>query len=393
MSETLARDVVAVLERMFAGTARPVALHEPEFRGRERDYVQDCIDSGWVSTVGRYVDRFEEAVAAACGARHAVAVVNGTAALHVCLMLAGVRPGDEVLVPALTFVATANSIAHAGAVPHFVDSEASSLGVDAAALATWLADIAEPTADGCRNRLTGRRIAALVVVHVFGHPVEMNALAELADRYGLPLIEDAAESLGSLYHGRRCGGLARLAATSFNGNKIVTCGGGGAVLTADAELARAARHLTTTAKLPHPWAFRHDRVAWNYRLPNLNAALGLAQLERLDDMVRRKRDLARAYADAFAALPGVAVLLERPGTTGNYWLNTLLLAPDQAPARDAVLSAAHAAGFLCRPAWDLLHHQPMYADGPRMPLDSVERLAPRILNLPSSPHLAEDARA
>ena len=387
MSETLARDVVAVLERMFSGEPHPVALHEPEFRGRERDYVQDCINSGWVSSVGRYVDRFEEAVAAACGAPHAVAVVNGTAALHVCLMLAGVRPGDEVLVPALTFVATANSIAHAGAVPHFVDSEASSLGVDAAALASWLADIAEPSADGCRNRLTGRRIAALVVVHVFGHPVEMDALAELAERYGLPLIEDAAESLGSLYHGRRCGGLARLAATSFNGNKIVTCGGGGAVLTTDAELARAARHLTTTAKLPHPWAFRHDRVAWNYRLPNLNAALGLAQLERLDDMVTRKRTLARAYADAFAALPGVEVLLERPGTKGNYWLNTLLLS--EASARDTVLSAAHAAGFLCRPAWDLLHHQPMYADGPRMPLETVEQLAPRILNLPSSPHLAD----
>lgn len=391
MSEALARDVVAVLERMFVGVPHPVALHEPEFRGRERDYVQDCIDSGWVSSVGRYVDRFEEAVAAACGAPHAVAVVNGTAALHVCLMLAGVRPGDEVLVPALTFVATANSIAHAGAVPHFVDSEAPSLGVDAAALASWLADIAEPSADGCRNRLTGRRIAALVVVHVFGHPVEMDALAELAERYGLPLIEDAAESLGSLYHGRRCGGLARLAATSFNGNKIVTCGGGGAVLTTDAELARAARHLTTTAKLPHPWAFRHDRVAWNYRLPNLNAALGLAQLERLDDMVARKRTLARAYADAFATLPGVEVLLERPGTKGNYWLNTLLLS--QASARDTVLSVAHAAGFLCRPAWDLLHHQPMYADCPRMPLERVEQLAPRILNLPSSPHLAEDARA
>ena len=387
MSETLARDVVAVLERMFSGEPHPVALHEPEFRGRERDYVQDCINSGWVSSVGRYVDRFEEAVAAACGAPHAVAVVNGTAALHVCLMLAGVRPGDEVLVPALTFVATANSIAHAGAVPHFVDSEASSLGVDAAALASWLADIAEPSADGCRNRLTGRRIAALVVVHVFGHPVEMDALAELAERYGQPLNADAAASLGSLYHGRRCGGLARLAATSFNGNKIVTCGGGGAVLTTDAELARAARHLTTTAKLPHPWAFRHDRVAWNYRLPNLNAALGLAQLERLDDMVTRKRTLARAYADAFAALPGVEVLLERPGTKGNYWLNTLLLS--EASARDTVLSAAHAAGFLCRPAWDLLHHQPMYADGPRMPLETVEQLAPRILNLPSSPHLAD----
>jgi perosamine synthetase len=389
MSEAVAAAVVATLDRLFAGRPRPIALHEPEFRGRERDYVLDCIDSGWVSTVGRYVDRFEGAVAETCGAPHAVAVVNGTAALHTCLMLAGVRPGDEVLVPALTFVATANSIAHAGAIPHFIDSEPASLGADPVALAAWLADIAEPTADGCRNRLTGRRIAALVVVHVFGHPVKMDALAGLAERHGLVLIEDAAESLGSLYHGRRCGGLARLAATSFNGNKIATCGGGGAVLTQDAELARAARHLTTTAKLPHPWAFHHDRVGWNYRLPNLNAALGLAQLERLEDMVARKRRLAAVYAEAFAAVPGVKVLLEQPDTRGNYWLNTLVL--EDPALLEPVLAASHAAGFLCRPAWELLHRQPMYAACPRMSLATVEALAPRLLNLPSSPHLADPA--
>lgn len=385
----LADRVVSVLEGLFAGQPRPIALHEPEFAGHERNYVLDCIDSGWVSSVGSYVDRFEGAVAEACGAGHAVAVVNGTAALHVCLMLAGVQPGDEVLVPALTFVATANAIAHAGAVPHFVDSEDTSLAVDPDALAAWLADVAEPVGGGWRNRLTGRRIAALVVVHVFGHPARMDELCALAERYRLPLIEDAAEALGSRYHGRRCGGLTTLAATSFNGNKIVTCGGGGAVLTANPDLAKAARHLTTTAKQPHPWAFRHDRVGWNYRLPNVNAALGLAQLEQLADKVRRKRRLAAAYQAAFTAVPEVNFLMEPPGTESNYWLATLLLAPDQAGARDAILQAAHTAGFLCRPAWDLLHRQPMYAECPRMPLATVEALAPRILNLPSSPHLVE----
>lgn len=359
-------------------------LHEPQFAGREWDYLKKCLDSGWVSSAGSFVDDFESRLAATCGVRHAVATVSGTAALHAALLTLGVAAGDEVIVPALTFVATANAVAYCGAVPHFVDSLERGCGLDAAKLESHLERCSIRRDGRLLNVRTGRSIRAVVPVHVFGHPVDMAALNVIAQRFGLTVIEDAAESLGSTYGGRPCGGLGTLGALSFNGNKIVTTGGGGAIVTDDEALARRARHLTTTAKQPHAWAFLHDRTGWNYRLPNLNAALGLAQLEQLDRFVAAKRALARRYAEAFAGVQGLCCVEEPVGTTSNYWLNAILLDDDSGAARDAVLKAAHASGYLARPAWTPMHQLPMFRDCPRSDLSVAESIARRLINLPSS---------
>jgi perosamine synthetase len=385
--------VIDRLRSVVGPSAADVPLHEPEFAGAEWALVKDCLDTGWVSSVGKYVDRFEAELAAATGVDHAVAVVNGTAALHLALMALDVRPGDEVLVPTLTFVATANAVRHAGALPHFVDSSATSLGLDPGGLATHLNRIADRSANAIVNRLTGRRIAAIVPVHVFGHPVDMDGLLAVAAAFDLPIIEDAAEALGSLYKGRACGGLGRVGTLSFNGNKIVTTGGGGAVVTDDPDLARRIRHLSTTAKLPHRWAFFHDRVGYNYRLPNINAALGCAQLARLPDFVARKRQLAQDYIDAFAGLEGATVFREPAAARSNYWLNTLQLDAPDASCRDRLLDATHRAGLLCRPVWSLLHRLPIFADCPRADLGIAEFLEARLVNIPSSPKLRAEGPA
>jgi perosamine synthetase len=363
------------------------ALHEPTFGGRELAYVTECIQTGWVSSVGSFVDRFERDLANFTGAAHAVVVSNGTSALQVALQLAGVQPDDEVLVPTLSFVATANAVRHCGAWPHFVDADASTLGVGVEALRDHLETVAEPGARGCLNRLTGRRIAAIVPMHTFGHPVDMPALLTVAERHGIPVVEDAAESLGSWLGDRHTGNFGLCATLSFNGNKIVTTGGGGAILTNDEGLAKRAKHLTTTAKQPHPWAFVHDEVAYNYRLPNLNAALGCAQLERIDSFIQAKRDLTVLYQAAFANVPGVSLFVERAGTRANYWLQTLLLSPEVADQRDDILAATNAAGQMTRPVWELLHRLPMYTDCVRMETPVAEDLARRIINIPSSPQL------
>ena len=373
--------------RQGGGGGRPVALHEPWFGGREREYVLDCIDTGWVSSVGAYVDRFERAVAQACGVARAVATVNGTAALHVALLLAGVRPGDEVLIPTLTFVATANAVSYCGATPHFVDAEPESLGMDPDRLEAHLAAIVVPgPGGGAVNRVTGRRLAAMAPMHVFGHPARIGRLAAVAARFGIALVEDAAESLGSTQGGRPLGGRGLVGAVSFNGNKIVTTGGGGAVLTDDEGLADRAKHLTTTAKLPHRWAFDHDAVGFNYRLPNINAALGCAQLERLDEFVALKRTLAARYAAALAGVAGARFLAEPPDCRSNYWLNAVLL--DDPADRDRALAALNDAGFAARPCWTPMHRLPMYAGCPRDGLAVAEDIAARLVNLPSSPALA-----
>lgn len=365
-----------------------VPLHEPEFLGEEETLVLDCIRSGWVSSVGQYVDRFEAEIAAVCGTAHGVAVVNGTAALEVALRVVGVMPDDEVLMPSLTFVATANATHHLGAVPHFVDAEARTLGLDPVALRAYLDTIAERRDGVTVNAQTGRRLAAVVPMHVFGHPVDLGALAEVARDFDIVMVEDAAESLGSTLAGRPCGSLARIAALSFNGNKILTTGGGGAVVTDDPDLAKRAKHLSTTAKVPHKWVFHHDEIGYNYRMPNLNAALGVAQLAQLGTRLAQKRDLAQRYIDAFAGAEGVAVFAERPGTVSNYWLNTLVLAPEMAPARDTVLEALNAFGLMARPVWEPLHTLAIYADCPRAQLPVTADLAARIINVPSSAKLA-----
>jgi perosamine synthetase len=380
-------EIIAAVERVLSKPGGGIALHEPEFSERAWTYVKDCLDSGWVSSVGAYVDRFEHDLVRFTGAAHATATVNGTAALHICLLLAGVRPGDEVLVPSLTFIATANAVAYAGAVPHFVDSEPATLGVDAAALDRYLAHEAEIVGYCCINRRTRAPIRALVAMHVFGHPCDLDALSEVARRWHLVLVEDAAESLGSTYKGRHTGNAGRLAALSFNGNKIVTTGGGGAVLTSDAALARRAKHLTTTARTPHAWGFLHDEVGYNYRMPNINAALGCAQLEELPRLYRQKRALAQRYAEAFAGTRGARFLTEPPGTESNYWLNAVVLAPDQATHRDEVLQALNEAGYTSRPIWTLMHKLPMYRHCPRMLLPVAEALEAAVINLPSSAKL------
>lgn len=367
----------------------PLGLHEPEFRGQEWTYVKDCLDTGWVSSVGGYVDRIERDIETITGVAHAVATVNGTAALHVCLRLAGVIAGDEVIVPTLTFVATANAVTYQGATPHFVDSERETLGIDAARLEAWLGETAEVLDGVCVNHRTGAPIRALMVMHVFGHPCDLDGLAEVADRWRLALIEDAAEALGSRWRGEHVGGRGRLSALSFNGNKIVTTGGGGAVLTNDPELARRAKHLTTTAKVPHRWAFDHDEVGWNYRMPNLNAALGCAQLERLPDMIRRKAILAGRYQAAFADVKGARLLTPRPGAEVNRWLNALILDRPDPAARDELLTTLNEAGYMARPLWTLMHRLPMFADCPRDVLPVAEDLEASVINLPSSARLAD----
>jgi perosamine synthetase len=388
----LERALLEVLREVLGRPDRPIPLHEPEFAGGERALVQDCLDTTFVSSVGKYVDRFEAMLVEFTGARHAVAVVNGTAALHVALRLAGVQAGDEVLVPALSFVATANAVAHCGAVPHFIDSNLETMGMDPAALAEHLRAVAEPTPLGPRHGRTGRRIAAIVPMHAYGHPVDMGPLLELAGRHGIPIVEDAAESLGSTCQGRHTGTFGLLGTLSFNGNKIVTTGGGGAILTGDAELTRQAKHLTTTAKRPHRWEFRHDQVAWNYRLPNLNAALGCAQMERMPDFLARKRALAGRYQAALRHRPGLQFMAEPSGCRSNYWLNTVRMERPDMNARDRLLAAANDAGYQCRPAWTLLHKLPMYADCPQAPLPVAERLEASLINLPSSPALAGRSR-
>jgi perosamine synthetase len=379
-----ARTVVEAVRRVVGTRNGILPLHEPVFAGNETAYLDECIKSTFVSSVGKFVDRFERMLEEFTGAKRAIAVVNGTAALHTCFTLAGVEQGDEVMSPALTFIATTNAITYCRATPHFVDSSFETLGMDAQALGARLDAIATRTAKGIVNRETGRRIAAIAPMHTFGHPVDMDAITAIARRWDVPVVEDAAESLGSSYKGHVVGSQARLAATSFNGNKIVTTGGGGAILTSDEELGRRAKHLTTTAKLPHKWAFTHDEIGFNYRLPNLNAALGCAQLEQLSGFLKNKRRLAMAYDRAFAGVGGVRFAREPEGTTSNYWLNAIMLDEAHSAMRDEVLTALNDAGFGARPAWTLMHHLPMFTACPRGDLRVAESIERRLINLPSS---------
>jgi perosamine synthetase len=376
--------IVATISSVLEELNVPRTLHQPLFQGHEWEYLKDCIDTGWVSSVGSYVDRIEQMLAEYTGAKRAVAVVNGTAALFIALKMAGVEPGDEVLIPALTFVATANAVAYCGATPHFVDSEYATLGIDPAKLDHYLGDIGAVDSDGTRNRFTGARIKAVVPMHTFGHPVDLDPLMELCHRWKLEMIEDAAESLGSFYKERHTGTFGRIGILSFNGNKIVTSGGGGALLFNNEAEAKLAKHLTTTARKPHKWEFFHDMLGYNFRMPNLNAALGCAQLEKLPDFLESKRKLALRYIEAFKNVPGVKVVKDSPFTKSNYWLNALLLDEEVASQRDAVLDATNENGIMTRPVWTLMHHLPMYENCPRMDLSVAESLEKRIVNIPSS---------
>jgi perosamine synthetase len=379
-------EIIAAINEVIGHAEKPVSLHEPLFSGNEKKYVSSCIDDGWVSSVGAFVDTFEQDLAAFCGAKYACVVVNGTAALQMVLVVSGLKPDEEVLIPSLTFVATANAVVHAGGVPHFVDAEETSLGVDPEALSAYLKKIAVVKNGVTTNSNTGRRIRALMPVHVFGHPFQLDALARIAKEYGLAFIEDATEALGSEYHGRKIGS-EHLSVLSFNGNKIITTGGGGAILTNDEATYKKLKHLTTTAKQPHRWAFNHDELAWNYRLPNLNAALGCAQLEQMPTFLAAKRALAEQYIKAFDVINGVHILREPANTKSNYWLVTLKNQKQNPAWLHETLDALHTAKILCRPLWTPLHTLPMYVNAPRADLKCTEALAQSIINLPSSAKL------
>ena len=366
-----------------------IPLHEPKFGGREWDYVKECLDTGWVSSVGKFVDQFEHDLVEFTGAKYAVAVVNGTAALHISLLLCGVRADDEVLTPALSFVATANAISYCGAVPHFIEVEEKSLGVAPGCLAHHLGKTAEMRSGECFNRETGRRIRAIIPMHTFGHPVDIEPLLEVCSSFNIEVIEDAAESLGSFYKGKHTGLFGRVAALSFNGNKTITTGGGGALLTNDESIARLGKHLTTTAKTSHPWEFNHDMVGYNYRMPNLNAAVGCAQLEQLDRFLSSQRRWANQYRHIFKGISGVKFVDEPKYAHSNFWLNALLLDKDNAVHRDALLRQTNAAGIMTRPVWTLMTKLPMYSKCPRMNLEVAEDLERRLVNIPSSSSIGE----
>jgi perosamine synthetase len=358
-----------------------VALHEPRFWGNEKRYVDDAIDSTFVSSTGQYVVRFEQMLAAATGSRFAVAAVNGTSALHVSLVLSGVRARDLVLTQALTFVATCNAIRYCSADPVFVDVDEHRLGLSPTALAAWLDAHTEQRGGECYHRRSGRRVSACVPMHTFGFVADVAAIEALCRPRGIVVVEDAAESLGSYSGDVHTGTIGTFGTLSFNGNKVVTTGGGGAILTQDEALAKHAKHITTTAKLAHAWEFHHDEVAFNYRMPNLNAALGCAQLEQLAGFIERKRWLADQYREFFADTP-LQFLTEPAGTRSNYWLNAVRCR-DRAE-RDRMLEHCNANGVMTRPAWTLMHELPMFKDCERGPLAVSESLAATVVNIPSS---------
>ncbi|MBN8260734.1 MAG: LegC family aminotransferase [Xanthomonadales bacterium] len=358
-----------------------IPLHRPVFEGNERRYLVDCIDSNFVSSVGAKVAEFELQVAAFTGAKYAIATVNGTAALHVALQLAGVQRGDEVISQALTFVATCNALRYAGADAVFIDVDLDTLGLSPLALRRWLSANAEVREGRAFNRTTGRRIAACVPMHTFGFPLRIAEVVAVCDEYGIPVVEDAAESLGSYVGGRHTGTFGKLATLSFNGNKTITTGGGGMIVTDDEALARRAKHITTTAKIPHPYEFVHDQVGYNYRLPNLNAALGCAQMERLPEMLAAKAEVARRYAGFFEA-SGVRFVQPIEGATANRWLNAIVL-HDQAQ-RDALLEYTNAQGVMTRPIWRLMSRLDMFKHCQHDGLENSQWLEARVVNLPSS---------
>ena len=370
----------------------PVALHEPSFDGNEWNYLKECLDSNYVSSVGKFVDQFELSLANYTGAKYSISVVNGTSALQIALKLAGVNSGEEVLLPALTFVATANAVSYLGAIPHFVDSEESTLGIDVVKLREYLNVNTEKQSGLCINKFTKRVIRALVPMHTFGHPSDLEQLLSIARDFNLVLVEDAAESLGSFYKGQHTGTFGLLGTLSFNGNKTITTGGGGAILTNDETLARRAKHLTTTAKIPHKWEFDHDQIGYNYRMPNINAALGYAQMEKLPEKINSKRELFKRYKDGFKLISGALIFEEHSNCQSNYWLQTLLLEEDNVDLRDSVLEASNKEGIMSRPAWKLMSNLAPYRDSPAMSLEGANSLYRRVINLPSSPVLSVGTR-
>jgi len=372
--------LIGFIKALYPGR-NPVPLHAPVFLGNEKQYLLDCIDSAFVSYVGAYVTRFEEMTAQFTGAGFAIAVVNGTAALQVALEIAGVRPGDEVITQALTFAATASAIVHAGAEPVFVDVDRDTMGMSPEKLESWLKQNIRSDASGACpiNRTTGRRIAAVVPMHTFGHPCRIDEIKAVAEKYQLVLIEDSAESLGSFYKGKHTGTFGLAGILSYNGNKTITTGGGGMILTDDEVFARRARHITTTAKLPHRWEYAHDAAGYNDRLPNVNAAIGVAQMEKLPEYLKNKRETAEKYR-RFCLEHGLSFVHEPKGAASNYWLNALIM--ENRKERDAFLEFTNDNGVVTRPIWRLMNKLDVYSHCRRDDLTNSQWLEDRVVNLP-----------
>lgn len=367
------------------GTEETVPLHAPLFIGNEKKYLNECIDTTFVSSVGKFVDRFEEEIAAYTGAKKAVVCVSGTNALHMAMMLVGVEREDEVLTQALTFIATCNAISYIGAHPVFIDVDMETLGLSPNAVKAWLEKNAELKNGICYNKRTGRRVKACVPMHTFGHPVKIDELVQICNEWHIELVEDAAESIGSLYKGKHTGTFGKVGAISFNGNKTITTGGGGMLLFQDEELGKFAKHLTTQAKVPHRWAFVHDHIGYNYRMPNINAALGCAQLENLERYVENKRETAQIYTDFFKNVPDITFFTEPENCRSNYWLNVVML-KDKA-AQQEFLEYTNDHGVMTRPVWELMNRLEMFKHCESDGLKNTEWLADRIVNIPSSVRL------
>lgn len=375
-------EITAFIRSTFSEPENMIILHDPRFCGNERKYLMDAMDSNFVSSVGEYVGKFEKAIADYTGAKYAVAAVNGTSALHISLLLAGVHPDEEVITQPVSFIATCNAISYCNAHQVFVDVDRDTMGMSPKKLEAFLAENSFKKADGfCYNNKTGRRFAAIVPMHTFGHPCRIDEIAAVAEKYNIPLVEDAAESMGSFYKGKHTGRFGQFGAISFNGNKIITTGGGGMILTDNEEKAKLAKHITTTAKIPHRWEYRHDYTAYNYRLTNLAAALGCGQIEQLEKFVQIKRELAAKYAEFFASI-GIKYNLEPKDARSNYWLNAVIL--DSRKERDEFLTYTNDHKVMTRPIWILNNKLDMYKGCQCADLSNAEWLEDRVVNIPST---------
>jgi perosamine synthetase len=376
------KTIIDFIRLTFRESEDFIPLHDPRFIGNEKQYLNECIDSNFVSSVGEFVSRFEKMCAAYTGAKYAVATINGTSALHISLLLSGVKSGDEVITQPLTFVATANAISYTGAAPVFTDVDKETMGISPAKLKAFLIEFGEMRQDGyCYNKFSGKRFAACVHMHTFGHPIIIDKLKDVCDEYNIPLVEDAAESIGSYYKNKHTGTFGLFGILSFNGNKIITTGGGGMILTDNEYLAKKAKHITTTAKIQHAWEYAHDQIGYNYRLTNIQAALGCAQLENLDFFVNEKRKLAQKYNEFFNKI-GMQFFTEPENCKSNYWLNALILKDRE--QRDAFLAYTNKNGVMTRPIWRLMNTLPAFSNCQCGNIDNAMWLEDRVVNIPSS---------
>ena len=372
-------EIVSFIKKLY-NNKEIVPLHAPVFLGKEKEYLSRCIDTTFVSYVGEYVNQFEDMTASFTGAKYAVAIVNGTAALQVALTVAGVKACDEVITQPFTFVATANAISHCGAKPVFIDVDSDTLGMSAVKLEYWLNNNAYIKDDKTYNKITKRKISAIVPVHTFGFPCKIDKIIEIADKYRIPVIEDSAEAIGSFFNGKHCGTFGLAGILSYNGNKTITTGGGGMIITDDENFSRKVKHLTTTAKIPHKYEYIHDEIGYNYRMPNINAAIGVAQMENLSMILNNKRETAMQYKDFFKKT-GIKFIKEPLNSEANYWLNAILF--DNKETRNSFLEYTNNNGVQTRPAWKILNELEMYKECQTDDLTNSKRFSEGIVNIPS----------